>query len=63
MEAFTRLCGIAAPTMEPNIDTGLLAHSQWCCDHPRDLAPGLFRDWRFDAAGRPRPDFVLHRPR
>jgi len=63
MEPFTRVCGTAAPILEPNIDTGLLAHSQWCRDHPRDLAPGLFRDWRFDAEGNPLPGFVLHQPR
>jgi 3-isopropylmalate/(R)-2-methylmalate dehydratase small subunit len=26
------------------------------------FADMLFADWRFDAAGRPRPDFVLNRP-
>ena len=42
-------------------------------DHPRALPQGhdrarpgatsLFADWRYDAAGAPRPDFPLNRPR
>lgn len=63
MKSFIELTGIAVPMPWPNMDTGLLAHSQYCRDHPNDLRGGLFRDWRFDANGNENKDFILDRPR
>lgn len=63
MTPFRRLEGLAVPMRQANIDTGLLAHSQYCRDHPDDLRGGLFRDWRFGDDGRPVADFILDRPR
>jgi 3-isopropylmalate/(R)-2-methylmalate dehydratase small subunit len=63
MEKVSVISGRAVPMPWPNIDTGLLAHSQYCRDHPNDLRGGLFRDWRFDAEGRENKDFILAQPR
>jgi 3-isopropylmalate/(R)-2-methylmalate dehydratase small subunit len=63
MDKVSTISGVAVPMPWPNIDTGLLAHSQYCRDHPNDLRGGLFRDWRFDAAGNENKDFILAQPR
>lgn len=63
MEAFTRLCGIAAPLLLANVNTDAMAPSHWGRDHPNNLGPGLFRDWRFDKSGAEVADFPLNNPR
>ena len=61
MEAFTTVTGIAAPLPQANIDTDVIMPKQFLKGITRDdLARGLFHDLRFDAAGRPREDFILN---
>jgi 3-isopropylmalate/(R)-2-methylmalate dehydratase small subunit len=46
-----------------NVDTDQIIPARFLVTTSRDgLGRGLFADWRFDAEGRPRPEFVLNRP-
>jgi 3-isopropylmalate/(R)-2-methylmalate dehydratase small subunit len=46
-----------------NVDTDQIIPARFLVTTSRDgLGKGLFADWRFDAAGNPKPDFVLNRP-
>jgi len=46
-----------------NIDTDQIIPARFLTTTTRDgLGAALFADWRYDAAGQPRPDFVLNRP-
>jgi 3-isopropylmalate/(R)-2-methylmalate dehydratase small subunit len=46
-----------------NIDTDQIIPARFLTTTTRDgLGKALFADWRYDAQGRPRPDFVLNRP-
>ncbi|MCG6924064.1 MAG: 3-isopropylmalate dehydratase small subunit [Acidobacteria bacterium] len=45
-----------------NVDTDQIIPARFLITTSRDgLGDGLFADWRYDAEGRPRPDFVLNR--
>jgi 3-isopropylmalate/(R)-2-methylmalate dehydratase small subunit len=63
MEPFTRLTAVAVPMDLPNIDTDRVIPARFL-RKPREagFGPLLFHDVRFDAAGAPRPDFVLNHP-
>ena len=63
MEPFTRLTAVAVPMELPNIDTDRVIPARFL-RRPREagFGPLLFHDVRFDAAGAPRPDFVLNQP-
>jgi 3-isopropylmalate/(R)-2-methylmalate dehydratase small subunit len=62
MDAFTRLDAKVAPLPLANIDTDQIIPKQFLKTVERaGLAKGLFYDLRFDAEGRPKPDFVLNR--
>ena len=46
-----------------NIDTDQIIPARFLVTTTREgLGARLFNDWRYDAAGQPRPDFVLNRP-
>jgi 3-isopropylmalate/(R)-2-methylmalate dehydratase small subunit len=46
-----------------NIDTDQIIPARFLTTTGRDgLGAALFSDWRYDADGKPRPDFVLNRP-
>jgi 3-isopropylmalate/(R)-2-methylmalate dehydratase small subunit len=46
-----------------DVDTDQIIPARFLKGTTRDgLGQRLFADWRYDAAGRPRPDFVLNRP-
>jgi 3-isopropylmalate/(R)-2-methylmalate dehydratase small subunit len=46
-----------------NVDTDQIIPARFLVTTSREgLGAGLFADWRYDAAGRPRPDFALNRP-
>jgi 3-isopropylmalate/(R)-2-methylmalate dehydratase small subunit len=46
-----------------NIDTDQIIPARFLKTISKDgLGDQLFNDWRYDAAGRPKPDFVLNRP-
>ena len=63
MKAFSTLSGVAAPLPKANIDTDAIIPKQFLTTTERvGLGKGLFHEWRFDEAGRPRADFVLNAP-
>ncbi|WP_374472030.1 3-isopropylmalate dehydratase small subunit [Phenylobacterium sp.] len=63
MEAFIRLDAKAAPLPLANIDTDQIIPKQFLKTVEREgLGRGLFYDFRFDEAGKEKPDFVLNRP-
>jgi 3-isopropylmalate/(R)-2-methylmalate dehydratase small subunit len=46
-----------------NVDTDQIIPARFLVTTSREgLGQGLFADWRFDAEGRPRPEFALNRP-
>jgi 3-isopropylmalate/(R)-2-methylmalate dehydratase small subunit len=46
-----------------NIDTDQIIPARFLkTTEKAGLGEGLFSDWRYDAEGRPRPDFVLNQP-
>jgi 3-isopropylmalate/(R)-2-methylmalate dehydratase small subunit len=51
------------PLLVDNIDTDQIIPARFLkVIDKRGLADGLFSDWRYDAAGDPRPEFVLNQP-
>ncbi len=63
MESFQRCEAIAAPLMRINVDTDQIIPTRFLARSSDDgLGAGLFAEWRFDADGQPRPDFVLNQP-
>ena len=66
MEKFTKLTGAAAPLMQPNIDTDAIVPSRFLTRSTKTGKSGfgevLFADWRFEADGTPKPEFVLNQP-
>ncbi len=61
MEKFTTLTGIAAPLPMINVDTDMIIPKQYLKTIKRTgLGQGLFAEMRYDEAGQPKPDFVLH---
>jgi 3-isopropylmalate/(R)-2-methylmalate dehydratase small subunit len=63
MKAFTKLDARMVPLQIANIDTDQIIPKQFLKTVEREgLSKGLFYDFRFDEAGREKPDFVLNRP-
>ena len=62
-EPFTTLTAIAAPLEASNVDTDQIMPARFM-RRPRDERYSAygFHDLRFDAEGRPKPDFILNRP-
>jgi 3-isopropylmalate/(R)-2-methylmalate dehydratase small subunit len=59
----TRIDAHAVVLAVDNVDTDQIIPARFLVTTSRDgLAKALFADWRFDADGRPNPDFVLNRP-
>ncbi len=62
MEKFSRLTGIAAPLMRPNVDTDVIIPIDDCVSVPRaEQGRCAFRAWRYLADGSDNPDFILNR--
>ena len=62
MEAFHSLTGIAAALPQAHVDTDQIIPKQFLRGIDRQgLSQGFLFDMRFEAPGRPRPDFVLNR--
>jgi 3-isopropylmalate/(R)-2-methylmalate dehydratase small subunit len=62
MDKFTRVTGIAAPLMRPNIDTDVIIPIDDCVSVPRaEQGRCAFRAWRYLADGSDNPDFMLNR--
>src|SRR5215469_14914337 len=65
MQPFTVLTAVAAPLEIAKIDTGMILPGRYMRRHRRpghDYGEAFLYDLRFDAAGRPRDDFVLNMP-
>jgi 3-isopropylmalate/(R)-2-methylmalate dehydratase small subunit len=63
MEPFRRIRSRTVVIASQNIDTDQIIPARFLTTTTRaGLARGLFADWRYDATGAPRPEFVLNRP-
>lgn len=63
MKAFTTHTGLVAPLDRANVDTDQLVPKQFLKRIERSgFGEFLFYNWRYDAEGTPRPDFVLNQP-
>ncbi|HLI86418.1 MAG TPA: 3-isopropylmalate dehydratase small subunit [Bryobacteraceae bacterium] len=52
------------PLPQRNIDTDQIIPARFLKTISKEgLGDNLFCDWRYDAAGKPRPDFILNQPR
>src|ERR1700681_1288181 len=63
MEPIKTLRSRTAVIPSSNIDTDQIIPARFLTTTTREgLGKQLFADWRYDAAGRPRAEFVLNRP-
>ncbi|HET8548948.1 MAG TPA: 3-isopropylmalate dehydratase small subunit [Bryobacteraceae bacterium] len=63
MKKFKNLTGRMVPLRVDNIDTDQIIPARFLKTISREgLDKQLFNDWRYDAAGNPRPDFILNTP-
>jgi 3-isopropylmalate/(R)-2-methylmalate dehydratase small subunit len=63
MDPITVIRSRTAVMASSNIDTDQIIPARFLTTTTREgLGTALFADWRYDADGRPRPDFVLNRP-
>ncbi len=62
--AFDRLRSRLVPLLTPNVDTDQVIPARYLKGTDKaGLGAGLFAGWRYDADGRPRPDFPLNQAR
>jgi 3-isopropylmalate/(R)-2-methylmalate dehydratase small subunit len=62
-EPFTTFTSALIPLAAENVDTDQIIPARFLKTTEKSgLADALFYDWRYDADGRPRPDFVINRP-
>ena len=62
-EPFTSFSSALIPLPAENVDTDQIIPARFLKTTEKSgLADALFYDWRYDADGRPRPDFVINRP-
>jgi 3-isopropylmalate/(R)-2-methylmalate dehydratase small subunit len=63
MEPFTALSARATLLLLDDVDTDQIIPARFLTTTARTgLGAHLFADWRFDAGGKPRPEFALNRP-
>lgn len=63
MQAISTIRSRTVVMPSTNIDTDQIIPGRFLTTTTRDgLGRQLFADWRYDAAGNPKPDFVLNRP-
>lgn len=63
MEKFTPFESRLVPIAVDNIDTDQIIPARFLKTTSKDgLGDQLFCDWRYDAEGKPKPDFILNRP-
>jgi len=61
MEPVRKIIGLAAPLYRADVDTDQILPKQFLKLIDRTgFGKHLFADWRYDAAGKPKPDFVLN---
>jgi len=64
MEPFNRLTSRIVPFAIDNIDTDIIVPARFLkVTDKANMDEYLFYDWRFDAEGKPLPDFILNQPR
>jgi 3-isopropylmalate/(R)-2-methylmalate dehydratase small subunit len=64
MTRFTRLESRFVPLPVDNIDTDQIIPARFLKTISKEgLGDQLFYDWRYDAQGNPKPDFILNQPR
>jgi 3-isopropylmalate/(R)-2-methylmalate dehydratase small subunit len=64
MEPFTKLTSRMVPLPMDNVDTDIIVPARFLkVTDKTGMDQYLFRDWRFDENGNPRPDFILNQPR
>ena len=62
MEPFKKISATVAPLTLENVDTDQIIPARFLKATTRDgFGDNLFRDWRYDAEGKPREDFVLNK--
>ena len=63
MEPFTTLASRIVPLPNENVDTDQIIPARFLkATDKLGMGDHLFADWRYDADGRPKPDFILNRP-
>lgn len=63
MEPITTFTSEVVPLPAENVDTDQIIPARFLKTTDKaGLGDNLFCDWRYDAAGQPKPDFVLNRP-
>ena len=63
MDKFTPIESRVVPIPSDNIDTDQIIPARFLKTISKDgLGDQLFYDWRYDAAGKPNPDFILNQP-
>ena len=63
MQSFTTLTSRFIPFPIENIDTDQIIPARFLKATTRDgFGQNLFRDWRYDKNGNPKPDFILNKP-
>jgi 3-isopropylmalate/(R)-2-methylmalate dehydratase small subunit len=63
VQPFTRLTSRTVVLPAANIDTDQIIPARFLTTTTREgLGQRLFADWRYDAQGAPRPEFVLNQP-
>ncbi|WP_027000811.1 3-isopropylmalate dehydratase small subunit [Eisenibacter elegans] len=64
MQAFTKLTSTCVPLPVENIDTDQIIPARFLKATSREgFGENLFRDWRYDAQGQAKADFVLNQSR
>ena len=62
-QKFTTLCSTVVPLPIENIDTDQIIPARFLKSTTREgFGENLFRDWRYDAEGNPKLDFVMNSP-
>jgi 3-isopropylmalate/(R)-2-methylmalate dehydratase small subunit len=62
-EAFTTFTSGLIPLPAENVDTDQIIPARFLKTTEKSgLADSLFYDWRYDADGQPKPDFVINKP-
>ncbi|MDX1909055.1 MAG: 3-isopropylmalate dehydratase small subunit [Bacteroidia bacterium] len=64
MKTFVPFTTTCVPLPQEHVDTDQIIPARYLKATSRaGFGENLFRDWRYDAEGQPRPDFVLNDPR
>jgi len=63
MESFKKLTSRVVPLPDENVDTDQIIPARFLkVASKAGLGKCLFYDWRYDADGKPKPDFILNQP-